>query len=482
MMDLSGRRRVPRTGDTPGDVTAGGSRLACSAMGSEDAGSEVAGAQPGVRPGGQPGLPHSVDAEHLAFAQESLRLLGDRVEDVAADLYAALFLEAPHLRAMFGPSMAAQRGRFARALSTAVGGLADVDSTRTALAALGREHRRVGVRDEHYDVFGEALVAALHRHTADIWVPELEAAWRGVFAFVAAAMQAGAREAAGHEPASWRAVVVAHERRTDDIAVLRLRTDRPYDYEPGQHLTLETPARPRSWRRYSPATSPRADGVIELHVRSVGAGWVSGALVRHTLVGDPLHLGPPAGGLTIDQTSRRDLLMVAGGTGLAPVRSLLEGMARWNSARRVTLLFGVRTAGELYDLPALQVLDARHDWVTVVPVVQSSSYAGEQGTLAEVVARSGPWSDHDVVVCGSPAMTATTAATLLAVGVPAARISTDSAGLGADPLPAPGPIAAAPAVIDLRSRRSRDRAPGHQDGAVATRASRSAEGIGLPIR
>ena len=54
-------------------------------------------------------------------------------------------------------------------------------ATRTGcsrlLAQLGRDHRRFGVRAEHYDVFGRALVAALRYHAKDVWVPELEDAW-----------------------------------------------------------------------------------------------------------------------------------------------------------------------------------------------------------------------------------------------------------------------------------------------------------------
>ena len=396
-----------------------------------------------------------LDPEDVALAQESLRLLGPRIEPMAADLYATLFLRAPELRAMFPPGMQEQRGRLARALQAAIAALHDGPQVRPALWGLGRDHRRFAVRPEHYVVFGQSLISALERHTGDVWVPELATAWQRVFDAVAGEMQSGAREAAGREPAWWRAEVIAHERRRDDIAVLRLRTDRAFDYEPGQHLPVETPRLPRAWRRYSPATIQQPDGTIELHVRSVGAGWVSGALVRHTKVGDHLRLGAPSGDLRIDQSSRRDLLLVAGGTGLAPIRSLLEGLARWNTARRVTLLFGARTAGELYDLSALRVLESRHDWLTVVPVVESSSYDGEQGTLADVIGRSGPWTDHEVVVAGSPAMTTATVGRLHGVGVPVQRIGVDSAGLGAELVaPAEAGETARPAVIDLRHNGS----------------------------
>ena len=164
----------------------------------------------------------------------------------------------------------------------------------------------------------------------------------------------GAQEAATRQPAWWRGEIVAHERRADDIAVLVVRPDRPYDYAAGQYASIETPYRPRSWRTYSMATAPSPDGLLEFHVRSVGAGWVSGPLVWRAQVGDVLRLGAPPGEMRIDQHSRRDVLCVAGGTGLAPIKSLVDGMAKWNSSRKVTLFFGVRRSGDLYDMATLQ--------------------------------------------------------------------------------------------------------------------------------
>jgi ferredoxin-NADP reductase len=115
--------------------------------------------------------------------------------------------------------------------------------------------------------------------------------------------------------------------------VLLVRPDRPYDYEPGQYASIETPYRPRSWRTYSMATAPSPDGLLEFHVRSISSGWVSGPLVWRAQVGDYLRLGAPMGDMRIDQQSGRDVLCIAGGTGLAPVKAMIDGMARWNTAR-----------------------------------------------------------------------------------------------------------------------------------------------------
>jgi len=392
-------------------------------------------------------VPQILDADEIGLIDESLRLLGDRADRVVGYFYAAMFVEAPQLRSLFPAAMDTQRDRLFRALTGAVSNMAAPERLTEQLTALGRDHRKYGVRAEHYDVVGQALITSLKHHQPDIWVPELEAAWLKAFGVMADLMMDGASEAATREPAWWKGEIVAHERRSDDLAVLLVRTDRPYDYEPGQYASIETPYRPRSWRTYSMATAPSPDGLLEFHVRSISSGWVSGPLVWRAQVGDYLRLGAPMGDMRIDQQSGRDVLCIAGGTGLAPVKAMIDGMARWNTARTVTLFFGARRTYELYDMGALHRLAAVNRWLTVVPVVSDDpSFNGERGLLPDAVARAGPWANHDVVVCGSPDMTRATVNRLTAIGVPADRMTYDVVG---DEHPA------AAQVIDLRSRAAR---------------------------
>jgi NAD(P)H-flavin reductase len=213
------------------------------------------------------------------------------------------------------------------------------------------------------------------------------------------------------------------------------------------------------------ATAPSPDGLLEFHVRSLDSGWVSGPLVWRATVGDVLRLGAPQGEMHIDQHSQRDVLCVAGGTGLAPIKSMIDDMSKWNTSRNVTLFFGVRRIGDLYDMAALHRMAALNRWLTVVPVVSDEpTFTGEKGLLPDVVVRHGDWREHDVVVCGSPAMTRATYDRLTAAGVPAERIACDAVGEAH-----PGTAE----VIDLR---------GHQRGAVRNRSSRSAERMGRPSR
>lgn len=386
-------------------------------------------------------------AEDAALLEENLRLIEDRSDRVINYFYASLFRESPELRSLFPAAMDAQRDRLFRALVDAVRHIGDAETFVPMLAQLGRDHRKYGVHSEDYASFGRALITALEHYSEDVWVPELEDAWVRAYDYLANTMIEGARQAAVTEPAWWRAEIIGHERRAEDIAVITVRPDRPYSYRAGQFASVETPYRPRSWRRYSMANAESPDGLLEFHVRNIGAGFVSGPLVWSARVGDVLKLGAPTGDMAIDKASQRDILCIAGGTGLAPIKAMIEEMTRWNTARKVTVFLGARHADDLYDIGALHRIQALNRWLTVIPCVSDDpAFIGERGTLAEVVARHGRWAEHDVFVCGSPDMMRATLSRLREIGVADARISFDVAD---DLHPATAQ------VIDLRRTRAK---------------------------
>jgi NAD(P)H-flavin reductase len=228
------------------------------------------------------------------------------------------------------------------------------------------------------------------------------------------------------QPPWWEAEVVAHERRTVDTAVLRLRPKEPLPYRPGASVSLETELRPRLWRYYSPANAERPDGELEIHARARPGGPVSTALVRQVVVGDVLRIGPPVDSLRFDPDSDRDLLLVAGGTGLAPLKAVVDHVARTGPARRVDLFVGARLEDELYDRADLARLEREHPWLTVTLAVSEDEYSGlAHGDVGEVVARSGPWASREAYVAGPAAMVDDTVERLLRHGLPRDRIHTE---------------------------------------------------------
>src|SRR5690606_6818591 len=135
---------------------------------------------------------------------------------------------------------------------------------------------------------------------------------------------------------------------------------------------------------------------------------------------------PPLGRLSVDRESGRDVLMIAGGAGLAPLRALLDELARWGKNPNVTLFFGGRTVDDLYVLDDLHRLASSNPWLRIVPVVEHGEVAGaEKGTLAEAVTRRGAWPNHDILVSGSPQMIRTTVSRMLVAGTSLDQIAYD---------------------------------------------------------
>ncbi|CCG03743.1 globin domain-containing protein [Blastococcus saxobsidens] len=338
--------------------------------------------------------------------------------------YSHLFLSHPETRQMFPVSMAHQRDRFFAALGDVVTRVDDLDALVPILRQLGRDHLKFGVLPAHYPAAGGSLLATLE-HFDPEWTPELAKSWAEAYDVVATVMIQGAEEAAG-QPAWWDADVVGHERRTLDVAVLRIRPRVRYDYLPGQSLSLETELRPRLWRYYSPANAPRPDGLIELHVKARDGGPVSSALVRSVGVGDVLRLGPPMGDLTVGEDSDRDLLLVAGGMGLAPLKAMVDQVARQGPLRRVDLFAGFRTEDQIYDRADLEQLAREHPWLSVTFAVSDGAASSlVHGEVGDVVRRAGPWSSREVRVAGPEPMVTATVAGLREDGVPERRMSSE---------------------------------------------------------
>jgi NAD(P)H-flavin reductase/hemoglobin-like flavoprotein len=358
--------------------------------------------------------------------KESWTLVEERQDKVAGYFYARLFLSYPHLRHMFPVQMDTQRARLLGAIVTAIQHFDDPERADEYLRALGRDHRKFDVQPEHYTMVKSALVDALREYAGEHWRLEYEQAWGDVYDHIAKRMMAGADEEDG--PPFWYADVVSHERRGPDVAVFTCRPLEPMPFRAGQYVSIECVYQPRLWRTYSMANAPRDDGTLEFHIRAVRGGQVSGALVRRLKKGDLLKIAAPMGAMTLDRDSRRDIVCVAGGTGLAPVKALIDELSRFNRTRFVHLFRGVRRREDLYDGEELDDLAARHAWLTLTRTVSDDPAYPDavHGDVEDVLADHGPWDDHDFYVAGSPTMVSSTLTTLTRLQVPMTRIRYDA--------------------------------------------------------
>ncbi|NLU83249.1 FAD-binding oxidoreductase [Rhodococcus sp. HNM0569] len=242
---------------------------------------------------------------------------------------------------------------------------------------------------------------------------------------------------------TWNATVVEHHRLRHDLAVVRLIGD-AVPFRAGQYVDVAVPHNTRLLRRLSPALPPSLDGKLEFHVRAVPGGWISPSIVSDTQPGDVWEIHEPRGTMSVDEHGP-DVVMIAGGTGLAPFRALLLDLARRETQPRVFLFVGDRTPRDLYASDMLYLLAQQMPWLTVVPVVESVTdpdWTDEwyerckvdigfspddliEGTLPEVVTSYGAFPEHQVLVCGSAAMVRATLDELRRTGTPVDTVQFD---------------------------------------------------------
>lgn len=354
--------------------------------------------------------------------------------------YSYLFGENPHLRQLFPAAMDMQRERLIAAVQYILDSLDSPGQTEKFLEQLGRDHRKYGVEAAHYEPAGRALFSALRAYTGPaFWTDSIDAAWRRVVTIIAMSMAKGADS--DEFPSHWEATVVGHRRVLDDLAVVRLQSDIPVPYEAGQYVPVGIPQRPRMWRYYSPAIPSNPYGEIEFHVRKIRGGWVSPSIVNETQVGDRWTIGAPLGGLRVDPDSRQDVLMIAGGTGIAPLRAQIMEMAQRGANPRVHLFVGGHYPCDLYDVENMWQLSLSNPWLTVIPVceVETNPWWNPQppadppygmhrrliGPIGPIVASLGSWSDRQVQISGSASMITATTKALIAGGTPDDQIQFD---------------------------------------------------------
>src|SRR3984893_339623 len=338
--------------------------------------------------------------------RESFGRVAMHGDEVPLFFYSDLFIKHPEVRELFPVSMAAQRGHLVDALVKTFSQADKVDDLTAFLQGLGRDHRKFGAVAEHYEAVGASLLATLEHFAGPAWTSDLAADWKAAYELIGSVMTTAATADEQLRPAWWRGPVVAPERKAFDVSVLVVRPGPHRRDLPGQSVAIESPSRPKLWRYYSMANAPRPDGLLEFHIRLIAGGAVSMALTSSTIADTELRMGPPVGALTLSQPlSGRDLLLVAGSTGLAPLKAILDQVTALQQPPKVHLFFGARNADGLYDLDSLEKMAAQHPWLTVTPAVSANSrFAGETGSLPDVVPRHGDWSGHDAYLAGPTEM------------------------------------------------------------------------------
>lgn len=217
--------------------------------------------------------------------------------------------------------------------------------------------------------------------------------------------------------------IVALERVADNVMRVVLESDaEPPPFLPGQYVNLSVPGQVEA-RSYSFANSPLIPGAMEFFVRLLDRGAMSDWLRDRARVGDTVLIEGPYGQFFLRSPRGGELLMVAGGTGLAPMLSMLEKLRAGDTPPQARVLYGANHPAELF---ALERLAGYGDWVTVESAVMAGddSWSGKVGFVTDLIADQvlDEPAMTDAYLCGPPPMIDAARKALEELGVPADRI------------------------------------------------------------
>jgi CDP-4-dehydro-6-deoxyglucose reductase len=183
-------------------------------------------------------------------------------------------------------------------------------------------------------------------------------------------------------------------------------------------------------RAFSIANAPHDDEFLELHLRLIPGGAFTEYVFSHMREKDILRFEGPLGSFHLHEDSDRPMIMVAGGTGFAPIKGLIEHAIHSRITRPIHLYWGAKNRAELY-LPALPEQWAReHGHISYVPVVSEplpdDGWTGRTGFVHEAVLADFPdLSAYQAYVCGAPVMVEAALRDFTARGLPAGEFFAD---------------------------------------------------------
>ncbi|PWR20974.1 2Fe-2S iron-sulfur cluster-binding protein [Zavarzinia compransoris] len=219
---------------------------------------------------------------------------------------------------------------------------------------------------------------------------------------------------------------------THDIKAVTLGLDRPIDFVAGQYADITAPGLPA--RSYSFATAPERGGrqEISFFIRKVPGGQFTEKLFAGALAGAEVSVSGPHGTFHL-RPGEAPIVCIAGGSGLAPLLSLLQHARKNRVRRRCVMLFGARTQADLYKVE--QIEEIARDWLPslrFVPVLShepaESGWAGLRGLVTDHIAATLPEGDRaefQGYMCGPPGMIDAAIAELTRLGVPLPAIHYD---------------------------------------------------------
>lgn len=222
-----------------------------------------------------------------------------------------------------------------------------------------------------------------------------------------------------------KAIVTAIDDQTHDIKRLRLKPSKRMDCSPGQYAQLQfTPAHSRPYSMAGLCT----DDEMEFHVRVVPGGQVSGYVAQQLKVGDAVKISGPLGSAYLRSKNPDPMLCVAGGTGLAPILSVVRGALHHGMRNDIHLYLGVRSERDVYGVEWLAALQRDMPNLQLHTVVASGGGAHHRhGLVTQAIAQD--WASlkgFRAYMCGAPPMVEASTRLVQQLGVAPQNIYADA--------------------------------------------------------
>lgn len=236
---------------------------------------------------------------------------------------------------------------------------------------------------------------------------------------------------AGLEPRILPCRVVSLEKLSHDVMAvgLKLPQNQRLRYLAGQYIDILLSGGKR--RSYSLANSPDNDDLLQLHIRRVDGGLFTTHVFTAMKEKELLRLRGPMGTFFLRPENNEPVILVAGGTGFAPMQAILEQQLASAAARPIRLYWGVRSRRDLYRHELCQQWAQQHVNFTYVPVLSEpeadDDWSGQSGWVHDAVLRDHTdLSGFQVYAAGPPVMIKATKKSFLAAGLRQDRLYSDS--------------------------------------------------------
>ena len=195
------------------------------------------------------------------------------------------------------------------------------------------------------------------------------------------------------------------ERLAEDVMriELKLPASENFAFRAGQYIDILLADGQR--RSFSIANAPHDSGHLELHVRRIDGGRFTGHIFETMMQKEILRFEGPLGSFFLREDSTRPIVMVAGGTGFAPIKGIVEHAIRLGLQRPIALYWGARRRDGLYLDVLARSWEAALPGLRYVPVLSDEPWEGRVGLVHEAVLEDfADLSAHEVYACGAPAM------------------------------------------------------------------------------